>query len=249
MSATQTLQRRFSGMTLMEIMISMAVLSLGLLLSMQVLSTMSEDMYAETTQSDIQKRSSGRIYDMVADLQNIVGSDNAEIVIGVNTSENNPFSPVTGDMTGGQPGIGNSIRFRLVSGVDADGTPQFNGVPSPLNPAVTVHKIRYRWLASTRDAAGNGKDDDSNGVVDDGVIVREELDAANNVVTSIAIEDHVPATMPSASAPYGLTFERKLSNMRELYITVQRSADQGKATNTGTTATAVYSRKIFLRNP
>jgi len=237
------------GMTLMEIMVSMGVLAFGFVLAMQILKTMSDDMYAENTQSDIQKRSSGRIYDMVADLQNVVANDNAEIVLGLNTAENNAFAAVSGDQPGGAPGIGNSIRYRVVSGVGADGAPQFNGIPSPLNPAVTIFKIRYRWLSSTRETANNNIDDDQNGVVDDGVIVREELDNANNVLTSISIEDHVPATMPSAAAPYGLTFERKLTNMRELLVTVQRSADQRKATNDGTTATAICSRKIFLRNP
>ncbi|HYF50435.1 MAG TPA: prepilin-type N-terminal cleavage/methylation domain-containing protein [Planctomycetota bacterium] len=224
------------GMTLMEVVISMAVLSIGFLLCMQILKSMSDDMYAETTQSEIQKRSSGRIYDMVAELQNIVVADNAEIILGLNLTETNPFAPVTGDLPSG-PGIGNSIRFRVVTGVDADGKAVYGG------------RIRYRWLCSNRETPANGIDDDQNGVIDDGYIAREELDDSNNVVTSMAIEDHVPATVSSATAPYGLTFERKSTNMRELLVTVHRSADQRLRTNNGTTATATFSRKVFLRNP
>jgi hypothetical protein len=158
--------------------------------------------------------------------------------LGLNLTQSNPFAAVTGDLTPGAAGIGNSIRFRVITGVDVNGAPLYGA------------KVRYRWLSSTREIASNGLDDDQNGIIDDGYIVREELDASNNVITTASVEEHIQATVSGVGRePYGFTVERKATNMRELLVTVQCSANQHKATDNGTVTTATVKRKIFLRNP
>jgi hypothetical protein len=229
------------GMTMMEVIISMGVLSFGFLLAMQVLKTMSEDMYAESVQSDIHERSSGSVYKMIADLQGIVSSD-SEVTIGLNLTEKNPAAAVSGNLPAGGPGIGNAITYRICKSVDTDGNPVYS--PDP-DGAV---KIRYRWLLSNRENTAAG-DADQNGIRNDGYILKERLGAGNAVISAETIVDHTPAQMAAAGRePYGFTIERKITNMREIYITVQRSVDQRKATEDRTTATATVKRRIFLRN-
>ena len=230
---SRTRLKRNGGFTLMEVVVSMAVLMFGFLMSMQILKDMSDDIYVEQVQSDINKRVTGRLYDMVGEMQGLVLSD-AELVIAQD------------GVTVAAGAQGNSIAFRQVAGTDASGNIVYGG------------KIRYRWMISPEETAGNGIDEDQNGVADDGLIVREELDAVGVVTSTFPVEDFVPQTarVSRREDPYfgqtiaGFCVCRRASpNDRQITVTIQRSVNERMRTDNGTVATAAATRTLYVLNP
>lgn len=250
--------QRARGYSLMEVTIAMATVSFGFLISMHVLKEMTDDMHVEMVQSDIHKRVTGRLYDMTGELEAIVASDSQFLVTlnGVTVADGNQ---------------GNGIAFRIPAGVNAAGAITWGkatykrsvdamGNPVVINDPVLVDgrpvvKLRYRWLPMPNEPQ-NDIDDDGNGIVDDGMIIREELDDVDGVLSTMLLEDSVPyrARIRRGEDPnfnqvlFGLCFRKETTNVRMLNVTVQRAADQRKATDDGTIAISSATRTLYLRN-
>lgn len=145
---TQAYVRPARGMTLIEAVVSVAIIGIVLAVTVEILAATSRHMDTETTDSDLTKRTTGQVYNMIADIENIVASqDTIFQTIGIanqGTQGNPPGThipaitavsetgiPITGSTNASI--VGNSITFQIPTGTDANGRVTWGGV------------VRYRW--------------------------------------------------------------------------------------------------------
>jgi prepilin-type N-terminal cleavage/methylation domain-containing protein len=248
--------RSLRGFTLMEVVISMAVLSVGFLMTMEVLKEMAESVYVDQTQSDLQKRVAGRISVIASEMQALSTTDSELVIrmdgVVVHHSGAPEYSNCGVD--------GNSISFRVVTGIN----PVPDPVPVSFEKYAFGNRIVYRWTIAAGEIPDNNTDDNFNGVVDDGYIVREEFDPGGALISSMVVEDHVPqaARIERVDDPNfgnvipGFCVQRLHptdpisipENERRIRVTVQRSADQRRGTNTGTQANVSATRTVFINH-
>ncbi len=253
--------RRPRGLTMIEVTMALSLFSAAVAMTLQIVATTAQHLDADLADSDLQKRTSGQMYSMLAELESISPTQDPFFCIAnQGTSGNAPGTAlplVTGASDGtalslpaGNYVIGDSVTFRLPTGTDGNGI-------------VWSAPIRYRWAPLVRGGTP---------VPGMGMIVREELNATGSVVmASRVLEENVPACdhqwdptitpkkLPSGFAiiqadvePVGTTGLKPVARQRALTICIQRCQDlHATVTDSSgsTVSTSTTLQTIFLKTP
>ncbi len=211
------------GFTLVEIMVSMTVISVAFLTVMTVIRSTSDNLGFELTVSDQQVITRSTVDRMMEELRLISHTYTTANFDVNNSSSYAQFTPAD------DPGP-HSLTF---------GIPRYDDLTDTVTYGGTSDCITYRWVISEREIPGNNVDDDGNGLVDneDGRIERVNREAG--VVNDLQVVcDNVPQD----------GFEiRKIG--RRLEITIARRNRTPRFTEEGTNFTTTVTQVTYcLKN-
>lgn len=211
---------RAPGMTLVEVMVTMVVLTSVFLTTMIVIHTSSENMSFELTVADQQVMTRAKVDEMMDEFRRIRGS-----AADFNTLTGENADTVSDPAVDGVPG---TVIFLL---------PSFDDATQTVKYGTAADSITYRWQVNAREVDGNDIDDDGNGLTDedDGVIVRL---VGGDEATLRVVCDHVPKT--------GF-WVRKVGRRLEITLSRKNTTTRNTADGTGFTTTVTHVT-YFLKN-
>lgn len=211
---------RAPGMTLVEVMVTMVVLTSVFLTTMIVIRTSSDNMGFELTVADQQVLTRATVDQMMDEFRRIRGS-----AADFNTLTGEKADTVSDPAVDGAPG---AVSFLL---------PSFDDATKAVDYGTAADAITYRWQRNAREVDANGFDDDGNGLTDDddGVIVR--LDGGDESTLRVVC-DHVPKT--------GF-WVRKIGRRLEITLSRKNTTTRNTADGTGFTTTVTHVT-YFLKN-
>jgi prepilin-type N-terminal cleavage/methylation domain-containing protein len=203
----QNASRLPRGFTLIESMIALFLVTAGAVVAIELLTTTSHNMDVEIKESDLNKRTTGRLYEMIKDIQSIMptadsvaGGGQFQICSQGGLASVTPPAPPTPppglptcpppvSFSGeGQPVIspttpvfvGDCISFRIPAGLGPTG---IQWAPHPISGAPNA-VFRYRWAPLVRGGVT---------VPGRGMLVKEILDTNTNNWDQFVLEEDLPA--------------------------------------------------------
>lgn len=248
------------GFTLIELLMAVAIFSVASVMTLQVLMTTSRNMDTETKESDLQKRTTGRLYTMLAEMEGISPTQDSMFKLANQGSMGLPPGypiPLITTTTDGVPlvvptnssTVADSITFRPALGTNATGI-------------VWGNPVRYRWAQLMRGGIP---------VPSMGILVKETLDPTGTIVRSTEeLEENVPmcdyqydptATPPKFPTGFAViqsdvettsSGTQLVGRQRVLTISLQRAQDLRTtvtASNGNSIATSTITQTIFLKTP
>ncbi|MCZ7648052.1 MAG: prepilin-type N-terminal cleavage/methylation domain-containing protein [Planctomycetota bacterium] len=222
--------RRARGFTLLEMMISISVITVVVMVTIIVVHTTSEHMKFELIVSDQQTRTRTALDTMKEEMRTIsaaladfstVSETNTDTVTGTSLT----VSPPSGYPSANGP-ITKAVRFNK---------PRFDEATKTVDLGTTATALTYYWRYADREIAGNGIDDNNNGLFDDddGWLVREGPGGQFDIVCT-----NVPKS--------GFLV---IKTGRRLQIRIGRKNVTPMRTDQGTTFTTIVTHDTYcLRN-
>ena len=261
MSICQSQFRPPRGLTMIEVAMALSLFSGAVAMTLQILATTTQHLNADLADSDLQKRTTGQMASMLAELESISPTQDSFFTIsnqgtaGLAPGTALPLVTSATDGTtvtlpAGNYVVGDSVTFRLPTGTDSNGI-------------VWSSPIRYRWAPLVRNGVP---------VAGMGMLVREQLNPTGAVVMSTQVlEENVPACdhqwdptatprkMPSGFAIIQADVEpgatgglNVVGRQRALTICLQRVQDLHTTvtdSNGSTISTSTTLQTIFLKTP
>jgi len=164
-------RRKAYGMTLVEVSVSLAVITLVILTTVSVMHSTANFMKFELVVSDQQSEARDALDAMMEEMRKMSGSvKDFDSTSGVNTNT------VTG------ANVVDSVTFTA---------PYYDAVTKAVNMGSVATAITYRWSLNPNETPGNAQDDDGNGLSDndDGRLERYE---GTDLNTLTVVCDNVP---------------------------------------------------------
>jgi hypothetical protein len=211
---------RAPGMTLVEVMVTMVVLTSVFLTTMIVIRTSSDNMGFELTVADQQVITRAKVDELMDEFRCIRGS-----AADFNTLTGANADTASDPAVDGPPG---TVTFLL---------PKFDDATQTVDYGTAGEAITYRWQLNARETDGNGIDDDGNGLTDDddGLIVR------------LVGGDETTLRVVAGNVPKSGYWVRKIGRRLEVTLSRKNTTTRNTADGTGFTTTVTHVT-YFLKN-
>jgi len=234
------------GLTLIEILISYTLLAVVLALVLAVVLTSSRSVTDASVRSYNTAKGHDALARMTRDLQMVnldLTEGAATFCLGTLVAVGPPYDfqgLAADDPPGSGVYEGRAVRFRLVTGYEANPTPPATEGPI-LTPASPQPELVYAFVA---DEAQNGADDDRDGLVDELRLVRieENSTGTDNLVLVVDLVTNVENT---ATSP---TFTLTRPSELEVTFTVRQQVDYDHQRQEGVFVDVEFTRTINCRN-